>query len=102
MNLKIVRLLGLIENDAASDDEKAIFRLLNPLAKLYNAKVAIPAISDSIECIGGQAIMEDTHIPYLYRDAQIFSIWEGTTSVLSMDVLRSIIKSNNDAIIAYR
>lgn len=22
--------------------------------------------------------MEDTGIPYLYRDAQIFAIWEGT------------------------
>ena len=102
INFQNVRLLGLIENNEATDEEKLLFRILNPLGKLYNAKVAIPAISESLECIGGQGIMEDTGIPYLYRDAQIFAIWEGTTSVLSMDVLRSIIKTNGETIFAFR
>lgn len=97
-----VRLLGLIENDAASEEERLLFRLLNPLGKLYNAKVAIGAISECLEAIGGQAIMEDTGIPYLYRDAQIFAIWEGTTSVLAMDVLRSIVKTNGETVFAFR
>lgn len=94
--------MGLIETNQATDEERLLFRILNPLSKLYNSKVAIPAISECIECIGGQGIMEDTGIPYLYRDPQIFSIWEGTTSVLSLDVLRSIIKSNGETIFALR
>lgn len=97
-----VRLLGLIENDVASEEEKLLFRIINPLAKLYNAKVAIGAISESLEAIGGQGIMEDTNIPYLYRDAQILAIWEGTTAVLSMDVLRSIVKTNGETLLAFR
>jgi hypothetical protein len=32
--------------------------------------------------------VEDTGIPSLLRDAQVFPIWEGTTNVLSLDVLR--------------
>ena len=64
--------------------------------------MAIGAISECLEAIGGQAIMEDTGIPYLYRDAQIFAIWEGTTSVLAMDVLRSIVKTNGETVFAFR
>lgn len=97
-----VKLLGLIENGEASDEDRLLFRILNPLAKLYNAKVAIPGISECLESIGGNGIMEDSGIPYLYRDAQIFAIWEGTTSVLALDVLRSIIKTNGDTIHAFK
>jgi hypothetical protein len=33
-------------------------------------------------------------MPQLLRDAQVFSIWEGTTNVLSLDVVRAIEKEN--------
>src|SRR5262249_17802689 len=33
---------------------------------------------------------EDTGIPRLLRDAQVLPIWEGTTNVLSLDVLRAL------------
>jgi hypothetical protein len=36
--------------------------------------------------------MEDTGLPRLLRDAQVLPIWEGTTSVLSLDVLRVLRK----------
>lgn len=36
--------------------------------------------------------MEDSHVPVLLRDAQVTSIWEGTTNVLSHDVWRPILK----------
>jgi hypothetical protein len=34
--------------------------------------------------------VEDTGIPTLLRDAQVLSIWEGTTNVLSLDTLRAL------------
>ena len=34
--------------------------------------------------------MEDTGLPRLLRDAQVLPIWEGTTNVLAVDVLRAI------------
>ena len=37
--------------------------------------------------------MENSNIPVLLRDAQVFSIWEGTTNVLSLDFMRAIKKS---------
>jgi hypothetical protein len=37
-------------------------------------------------------------LPTIFRDSQVLSIWEGTTNVLSLDVLRCIEKSNGDVI----
>jgi hypothetical protein len=34
--------------------------------------------------------VEDTRLPALLRDAQVLAIWEGTTNVLSLDVLRAL------------
>ena len=44
--------------------------------------------SEALECFGGAGYVEDTGLPALLRDAQVFSIWEGTTNVLSLDALR--------------
>ncbi len=58
--------------------------------------------SEGLECFGGQGYIEDTGYPAILRDSQVLSIWEGTTNVLSLDVLRSIEKSNGDVLNAYR
>ena len=34
--------------------------------------------------------MEDTGLPVLLRDSQVLTIWEGTTNVLSLDLLRAL------------
>ena len=87
-------LLGREETDAASDDDRALLRLLTPIAKLYTAKQAIAVASEVLECFGGQGYIEDTGLPSLLRDCQVLSIWEGTTNVLSLDVLRVIEKAD--------
>eukprot|EP00731_Ephydatia_muelleri_P022899 Em0015g482a len=50
--------------------------------------------SESLESFGGQGYIEDTGLPTLFRDAQVLPIWEGTTNILSLDVLRVLQKSN--------
>ena len=61
---------------------------LHPLAKLFTAKMAVSAASEVLECFGGAGYVEDTGLPVLLRDSQVLPIWEGTTNVLSLDVLR--------------
>jgi acyl-CoA dehydrogenase len=46
--------------------------------------------SEALECFGGAGYIEDTGLPQLLRDAQVYSIWEGTTNVLSLDSLRAL------------
>lgn len=90
-----VYLLGKEENNITDNDEKALLRLLTPIIKLYTAKKAIEIVSESLECFGGAGYIEDTGLPVLLRDTQVLSIWEGTTNILSLDVLRALVKDNS-------
>ena len=87
---EVAHLLGRIEHDAAASHEAALLRLLTPLAKLWTGKLAVQLCSEAIECFGGAGYIEDTGLPQLLRDAQVYAIWEGTTNVLSLDSLRAL------------
>ncbi|WP_131794991.1 acyl-CoA dehydrogenase family protein [Fluoribacter gormanii] len=89
-----VELLGKDELNEATEMERAVLRLLTPLIKLYTAKQAIALISEALEAFGGAGYIEDTGLPQLLRNAQVLSIWEGTTNILSLDALRAIHKEN--------
>ena len=83
-------LQGREETGEATAPERALLRLLVPLVKLFTGKQAVMVASEALECFGGAGYVEDTGLPRLLRDAQVLPIWEGTTNVLSLDVLRAI------------
>ncbi len=85
-------LLGKQETQEASDAEQSLLRLLTPIAKLYTGKQVVSVISEVLESFGGAGYIEDTGLPELLRDAQVLPIWEGTTNILSLDVLRVLEK----------
>jgi hypothetical protein len=76
-----------------------VLRLLTPICKLTTARQAVAAASEVIESFGGAGYVEDTGLPRLLRDAQVLSIWEGTTNVLALDVLRT--SARGGALAAY-
>ncbi len=90
----VVELLGRQECNEASTNELARLRLLIPIAKLYTAKQAVAVASEALESFGGAGYIEDTGLPRLLRDAQVLPIWEGTTNVLSLDMLRALEKTS--------
>jgi len=89
----ILHLLGKSECGIATAEEANLLRLFTPIAKLYTAKKAVMGISEGMELIGGMGYMEDSKVPRLLRNAQVLPIWEGTTNILSLDVLRVFTKS---------
>lgn len=84
----VVELLGRVEANRASASQAELLRLLTPIAKLTTGKQAVAVLSEVVEAFGGAGYVEDTGVPLLLRDAQVLPIWEGTTNVLSLDVLR--------------
>src|SRR5437868_460649 len=96
---RVVELLGREECGDATESELQLLRFLIPVAKLYTAKQAIAVASEAVEAFGGAGYVEDTGIPRLLRDAQVLSIWEGTTNVLSLDTLRAMDRA--DALAAW-
>ncbi len=96
----VTRLLGKDECGEISEAERQLLRLLTPITKLFTAKMSVAHASEIIESFGGAGYCEDTGLPKILRDAQVFSIWEGTTNVLSLDVLRVL--SKKESLLSFR
>ncbi len=86
----VVELLGRSEAGQASPQQTALLRTLTPIAKLMTGRQCVAVLSEVIEAFGGAGYVEDTGLPLLLRDAQVLPIWEGTTNVLALDVLRAL------------
>ncbi|MEW5849314.1 MAG: acyl-CoA dehydrogenase family protein [Myxococcota bacterium] len=95
MAFRAAEVLGEIENGDATDEKKALLRILTPLTKLTTGKQVVAVTSEVLECFGGAGYVEDTGLPALLRDSQVLSIWEGTTNVLSLDALRAMAKEGS-------
>ncbi len=91
---RVVELLGKEECGDATESETRLLRFLIPVAKLYTARRAIAVASEALEAFGGAGYLQDTGLPRLLRDAQVLSIWEGTTNILSLDALRAMERSD--------
>lgn len=82
--------------DRAGDDpvEAAFARLMTPAVKYWIAKAAPAVIAELIEAIGGNATVEESRLPRLYRDAVTLMVADGPGNVLSLDVVRLLNKSS--------
>lgn len=75
--------------DAGDPDARRLARILIPMAKILCGKLAVQMVSESMEAIGGNAYIEESILPRLLRDCQVLPIWEGTSNILSLDVMRA-------------
>ena len=90
---RVVELLGKEEAGIIKEHEARLLRMLTPIMKLTTARQTVAGCSEVVEGFGGAGYVEDTGVPRLLRDAQVLSIWEGTTNVLALDVLRALGKA---------
>jgi putative acyl-CoA dehydrogenase len=85
------------ESAAASSEELSDAHLFKRLAtavgKYWVCKRAPNHAFESLECLGGNGYVEESGMPRLYREAPLASIWEGSGNVMSLDVLRALVKS---------
>ncbi len=92
LTTRAMELQGRLEHGLAGDAEQRSLRALVPTVKLLTGKDAVAHASEVVEAFGGAGYVEDTGVPRLLRDAQVLPIWEGTTNVLSLDLLRAELK----------
>ena len=88
-----VRALDRADND--DDAARKFVRLAIPMAKALSGKLAVFAVSEAMEAIGGNAYIEESILPRLLRDCQVLPIWEGTTHILTLDALRAMQKEGS-------
>jgi acyl-CoA dehydrogenase len=88
LSFYLAELLGRVQAGQADEAQSNLLRLLTPIVKLWTGKQAVAIASEICESFGGAGYLEDSGIPQLLRDAQVFAIWEGTSNVLALDFLR--------------
>jgi acyl-CoA dehydrogenase len=81
--------------DDRESDAYKLMRLLTPVAKYKTAEMAVETTSYAMEVLGGNGYVREQVTERLFRDAQVLPIWEGTSNILSLDVLRVL--ENEDA-----
>jgi len=107
ITFECILLQGRIETKETQNDigklheDVLLLRLLTPVAKAYSAKIAVYVVNESMECIGGVGYLEKSGFPQLMRDSMVLPIWEGTTNVLAMDVIR-VIRKHPEALDIYK
>ena len=84
---------ALADADQGGDDP-ALARILTPLIKFRACRDARKVTGDAMEVRGGCGYIEEWTEPRLVRDAHLGSIWEGTSNIVALDVIRAIVKGD--------
>lgn len=82
--------LALARSDAAEPDAYALLRILTPLIKFRACRDARKVTGDAMEVRGGCGYIEEWSDARLVRDAHLGSIWEGTSNIVALDVIRAV------------
>jgi alkylation response protein AidB-like acyl-CoA dehydrogenase len=73
----------------AGDREAAnLLRILTPVYKFRACRDNIPVASHALEVRGGIGYIEEWVTPRLVRDAQVGTLWEGTSNINALDVVQ--------------
>jgi putative acyl-CoA dehydrogenase len=88
------RLAESYDRAGNNPSEAAFARLMTPAVKYWVTKITSPMIAEAMECIGGNAYVEESKLPRLYREAPVNAIWEGAGNMMCLDVMRVLRKSS--------
>ncbi|WP_370591426.1 acyl-CoA dehydrogenase family protein [Saccharopolyspora montiporae] len=86
--------------DAGDETARTLVRVLTPLGKYHLCKLARQVTGEAMEIRGGNGYIEDWINPRLVRDAHLGSIWEGSSNVIALDVLRCVRKESAQELLA--
>ena len=76
--------------DAGDEPARRRVRVLTPLIKFRACRDARRVTGDAMEVRGGVGYTEEWSDPRLVRDSHLGSIWEGTSNIVALDVMRAI------------
>jgi putative acyl-CoA dehydrogenase len=89
-------MLGALSAAAATDqmdndDQERLFaRIATPVMKFWNCQRAAQFVYECVQVHGGNGFIMENPVARLYREAPLNSIWEGTSNMMCMDVLRAL------------
>ena len=88
--LGALRIARATDGMETSEHERLLARVATPVVKFWNCQRA-PAFSyECLQVHGGNGFIMENAMARLYREAPLNSIWEGTSNMMCMDVLRAM------------
>ncbi len=88
--------------DACDTEALTLRRILTPLIKLRACRDARKVAGDAMEMRGGNGYIEEWIEPRLLRETHLGSIWEGTSNIIALDVVRAAAKAGAHRTLARR
>lgn len=74
-----------------TDEQERLFsRVATPVVKFWNCQRAPTFASECVQVHGGNGFIMENPMARLYREAPLNAIWEGTSNMMCMDVLRAL------------
>ena len=82
--------IGALRLARAFDEGDEFRRVATAVLKYWVCKRAPAVVGEALECLGGNGFVEDSVLPRLYRESPLNAIWEGSSNVQCLDVLRAL------------
>lgn len=79
-----------VPDDSDTEAAYGLMRILIPVVKHSAGRLGVDVASAAIEIQGGNGYTGDWVTERLLRDAQVMPVWEGTSNILALDVLRAM------------
>lgn len=98
MSMRIGRAQALADQ---SDEAHLLARIGVAIAKYWICKRTPDHAFEAMEVIGGSGVMESTDMPRLFRESPVNAIWEGSSNVQCLDILRAMQKSPESQTVFY-
>ena len=90
--LGALRVARATDGMAHSEPERLLARVATPAMKFWNCQRAPAFVYECVQVHGGNGFILENPVARLYREAPLNSIWEGTSNMMCMDVLRALQK----------
>ena len=88
--LAALRIARATDSMHSSESERLLARVATPIIKFWNCQRATTFVYEALGVHGGNGFIMENPIARLYREAPLNSIWEGTSNMMCMDVLRAL------------
>ncbi len=88
--LSALRVARATDAMATDTNERLLARVATPVVKFWNCQRAACFTYEALQVHGGNGFIMEHPMARLYREAPLNSIWEGTSNMMCMDVLRAL------------
>ncbi len=96
---KLADVANFSSDEKERERNRLLLEILIPVVKTYPSEMGLQATSNGVQVLGGYGFCSEYILQQYFRDIRIFSIYEGTTGIQSLDLLgRKVVMNEGQAL----